>query len=93
MKRKDSLKDEENQPYIDPEAITEYLELMNDFIKYSIGDEMEAYSPQEENIDPNRRISNVSDFNQLEEQKDDGFIEIRDRRFSSRFSEDDIIDI
>jgi hypothetical protein len=64
---------------------------MNDFIKNSIGEEMEAYSPQEENIDPNRRISNVSDFH--EEGKDEGFIQIRDRRFSSRISENDIIEI
>ena len=28
------------EPYIDPEAIAEYLQLMNDFIKNSIPEEM-----------------------------------------------------
>ena len=45
LKRKDSLNQDDSQPYIDPEAITEYLDLMNDFIKNSIKEEMEAFSP------------------------------------------------
>jgi hypothetical protein len=70
--RKDSLNQDDYQ-FIDPEAIVEYLELMNDFIKNSIGEE-----PEDQ-----RRNSNISDVVQVEE-----FVETRERRFSSRVSED-----
>ena len=77
MKRRDSLK-EDDQPFIDPEAITEYLDLMNDFVKNSIGEEVD------------RRNSNISE-SLIEEEKDE--LSARDRRFSSRISEEEIIEI
>ena len=53
------LDDESGKPYIDQETIGEYLEMMNDFIKNSIPDEMYAYRSRlqqdlQENLDPNK---------------------------------------